>query len=622
MYMQLCMDNEMKGGIGMIDFQHHDAEQFFQTYNIGAFAISKDEKRLVYASNMNGKPNLWAMDLPNAYPYPLTYCNQMSDFIKLDPNGNYILLGLDHDGDENYKIHALRPEGGKPFPLIPAEKDEKQFFSYLSKDGERIYYTTSRDNEKYMNVRCYDLKTKEDKLLHTGEDAPTSLIAVSEDEKTLIIHKHFSNTYSLAYALCDGEMMLLTPPSEVEHVTYSCQFVDENTILFITDYDADFVYVASFNLQTKEFNIVQKFAAEGVEEIKYHKESKSCYIRTNKGVEDRLYRLSLEDQSLVPITLPADIVNQLHIAESGNVYVAGHSAIAPVNIFMLHKGKGVKEWTMLTNNRVLGVESDSLSDPETITYVSYDGLEIEALLFKPQKEAANDYTIFWPHGGPQWAERKQFRALFQYMTGLGYTIFAPNFRGSTCYGSKFTKVIEGDWGEGPRLDCVAGIEWLFEQGISDRDKLFVVGGSYGGYMTLLLSGRHAEYFRASVDIFGVSNLFTFIESVPEHWKPIMDRWVGHPERDKEKLTEDSPITYLDGMVKPMLIIQGANDPRVVQAESDQMYEALKEKGRDVEYMVLEDEGHGFSKKENEIKVYRRIAEFLEKHQQKVIEMKV
>ena len=137
-----------------------------------------------------------------------------------------------------------------------------------------------------------------------------------------------------------------------------------------------------------------------------------------------------------------------------------------------------------------------------------------------------------------------------------------------------------------------------------------MGGSYGGYMALLLHGQHADYFKAVVDIFGPSDLFSFISSVPEDWKPIMDQWVGNPEKDKEKLIEYSPITYLDTMTKPMLVIQGANDPRVVKAESDQIVQALKEKGRDVEYMLLEDEGHGFSKKENEIAVYQKVLSFL------------
>jgi dipeptidyl aminopeptidase/acylaminoacyl peptidase len=132
-------------------------------------------------------------------------------------------------------------------------------------------------------------------------------------------------------------------------------------------------------------------------------------------------------------------------------------------------------------------------------------------------------------------------------------------------------------------------------------------------MALLLHGRHPEYFKAVIDIFGVSNLFSFIDSVPDHWKPVMKQWVGDPVEDKERLTVDSPTTYLDTMTKPMLIIQGANDPRVVQKESDQIVEALKEKGRKVEYLVLDDEGHGFSKKENDIKVFQAILTFLDSH---------
>lgn len=133
-------------------------------------------------------------------------------------------------------------------------------------------------------------------------------------------------------------------------------------------------------------------------------------------------------------------------------------------------------------------------------------------------------------------------------------------------------------------------------------------------MALLLHGRHPEYFKAVVDIFGVSDLFTFYNSVPEHWKPMMERWIGNPERDKERFIKDTPTTYLDGMIKPMLVIQGAKDPRVVKEESDQIVAKLQEAGRDVEYLVLDDEGHGFSRKENEIEVYSRMLEFLGKHQ--------
>lgn len=292
--------------------------------------------------------------------------------------------------------------------------------------------------------------------------------------------------------------------------------------------------------------------------------------------------------------------NLLYVIMEVNVYKGG-----------LHPGQST--WEMLTSNRVLGVAEDQLVAPEVVHYSSFDGLEIEALLFRAPAEQANGYTVFWPHGGPQAAERKAYRALFQCLINRGYHIFAPNFRGSTGYGSNFVKMVEGDWGEGPRLDCLAGIEWLFEQGIASKDTLFVIGGSFGGYMTLLLAGRHSDYIRAAIDIFGPSNLFTFVESVPEHWRPLMSRWLGDPIKDKERLKKDSPITYLSQMNKPMLVVQGANDPRVVKAESDQIVEALQKQGVDVEYLVLEDEGHGFSKKSNEIKVYQKVLEFLSKH---------
>jgi len=173
--------------------------------------------------------------------------------------------------------------------------------------------------------------------------------------------------------------------------------------------------------------------------------------------------------------------------------------------------------------------------------------------------------------------------------------------------------VNKDWGGGPRLDIISGMEWLNQEGKSEPGKWFCIGGSYGGYMTLLLHGRHADLFKAFVDQFGPSNLFTTIETAPEHWKAADAELIGDAEKDKEKLIEDSPITYLDAMSKPMLVVQGVNDPRVVKIESDVIVEALRSKGQDVEYLVLEDEGHGYSKTENAIKVYSTIVDFLAKY---------
>lgn len=595
----------------MIQFPKPTVEQFFRTYAITHFTVNDTEDRLVFNTNLNGKMNLWAMDLPDAFPYLFGHRDESANFIKFDPKNRYVLTGFDKDGDENYQIYALAPEGGLPQPLITGDPEDKYFYSHLSQDGERIYYMTSKDNPSYLNTRVYHLDDQSDHLINEGDEGPTVLEAVSEDEQAFVFIKTFANTYMTGYVKVDGSDYALTPDLEKVHVVFDAVFTDNRTIYFVTDYESDYAYLAQLDLNTKEFSKVIDVEGESIETLHWDKANQTLYLVTTKGVTDKLYRYDLATELLSELTMPVDVLAQIHIAKSGNLYILGTKATQPPNIFT---STDASNWTQLTNNRVLGVNQDDMVEPKVVSYKSFDGMDIEALLFKAKPEYDNGYTIFWPHGGPQAAERKSFRSMFQSFLNQGYTIFAPNFRGSTGYGSEFVTLVEQDWGHGPRLDCVAGIEWLFENNITDREKLFLVGGSYGGYMALLLHGRHPEYFKAVVDIFGPSDLFTFVNSVPPHWKPIMERWLGNPERDKERFEKDSPVTYLDGMTKPMLVIQGAKDPRVVKEESDQIVAKLKEKGRDVEYLVLEDEGHGFSKKENEIKVYQLMLDFMAKHQ--------
>jgi prolyl oligopeptidase PreP (S9A serine peptidase family) len=595
----------------MIQFPKPDVDQFFRTYTITNFAVSKDEKKLIFSCNLNGKQNLWAIDFPNQFPYLFAQVDQQCNFIKFDQENRFVLAGFDKDGDENYQIYALPFEGGKPQPLLTGEKNDKYFFAELTKDGERLYYMTSKDNPQFLNIHRYDLKTNEDQVLQNGEGAPTFMAALAPDESSFVTISSLANTYQLANVVINGEKHLLTPNKEEVHIVSDPVYTSETLLYFVTNYGEEYSYIASYDLSSREFNEVLKIEAESVKTLKWNKTLNTFYIVTEKGVTDYLYSYSLATEEVTIHSTPTDIIEQLTITESGSVFLLGRSATIPFNIFRL---KEENNWEQLTTNNVLGISSQQMVEPDVVKYKSFDDMEIEALHFKAKSEVDNGYTIFWPHGGPQAAERKMFRAMFQCFLNRGYSIFAPNFRGSTGYGATFTKLVEGDWGEGPRLDCVHGIQWLFDQKVTSPEKLFVVGGSYGGYMALLLAGRHADLFKATVDIFGVSNLFTFLNSVPEHWKPIMKRWLGDAEIDKERLQKDSPITYLDTMTNPMLVIQGANDPRVVKEESDQIVAALEKNGVDVEYLVLDDEGHGFSKKHNEIAVYEKMLEFLARHQ--------
>ncbi|KKK35085.1 peptidase S9 [Salinicoccus sediminis] len=594
----------------MIEFPKPAVEQYFTSYNISNFSVSPYGEKIFFSTNMNGKVNIWAMDTVGRYPYLFAEKNEDTNFVKYDPEGRFVLAGYDNDGDENYQIYAIAPDGGVPQPLITGEEGEKYYFAKLSGDGNRIYYNTSKGNESYLNSKVYDLETKSHTLLFEGDDAATYIEDISPDDRHIVYLKMYANTYMLGMIQSGEEYEYITPDRNAVHTVWDISFINDDEVWFATNYDSEYSYLAKYSLTEKQFRKVMDFGDESVTSVTFSKEQNRLYLVTEKGVTDKLYYYDLNAQTSEAISIPFESIDQLETAQTGDVFVLARSAVSPFNIW---KYDG-DSWEQLTENKVLGVTEEDMVDPEIVNYESYDGLAIEALLFRAKEENSNGCTIFWPHGGPQAAERKFYRAMFQMLLNRGYNIFCPNFRGSTGYGASFVKMVEQDWGEGPRLDNVEGIKWLFDEGISSPEKLFLVGGSYGGYMALLLHGRHPEYFKAVVDIFGVSDLFTFYNSVPEHWKPIMERWVGDPERDIKKFTEDSPVTYLDSMTKPMLVIQGAKDPRVVKEESDQIVKKLQNAGREVEYLVLDDEGHGFSKKENEIKVYETMLEFLDKHQ--------
>jgi dipeptidyl aminopeptidase/acylaminoacyl peptidase len=504
------------------------------------------------------------------------------------------------------------PYGGQLLPIVLAN-NSKIHLQAISSNGETIYYASDCDNPQYMNSYKKGLVTGEEQTLLIGDGALTFITAVSSDEKSFTYNRALSNTYMQGFVQQGEESYSLTPNPDIPHRVRSPHYFDSDTIYFLTNYKSEYAFVAKYTISSKEFKEVFSVDCEEVTDIRIDKINTLLYVITSSGVEDHLYQVDLVNIVSIKIPMPISVVQNIQITSNGNLYVSGVSETMPSNLFKWNTQ--TNKWLQLTQNRVMGINPEELTKAQKVSYPSFDGLIIEALLYEPKSNQVNDYTIIWPHGGPHSAERKRYRALFQYLCHRGYKIFAPNFRGSTGYGSSFAKLAERDWGEGPRLDMMCGVQWLLEQGKADRDKLFLMGGSFGGYMSLLLHGRHGEYFKAVVDMYGESDLISFLESVPDSWKPLMKRRLGDPVEDKDRLIKDSPITYIEGMTKPMLVIQGANDTRVVKAQSDKIVDALKIRGYYVEYLVLQDEGHGFSKKENEIRVYSLITDFFDKHKQ-------
>ncbi|MGA8403429.1 MAG: prolyl oligopeptidase family serine peptidase, partial [Nitrososphaeraceae archaeon] len=309
------------------------------------------------------------------------------------------------------------------------------------------------------------------------------------------------------------------------------------------------------------------------------------------------------------------VIEALKISPDGKrIGVIMTTPKSPSNIYVIDIGS--KKVDRLTQSLLGNIPDRIMIQPEIIRYNSFDGLEIQAFIYKPRNIRNRRLgAILSIHGGPtaQEGPTYAYAGFYQYLANNGLAVIAPNFRGSTGYGKSFERKIYHDWGGDELKDLEYAIKWLISQNWIDADRIGVFGASFGGFATLSCISRLPKYnWKAAVDLFGPSNLVTFVKAVPDHWKRFMGQLVGDPETEESFLKERSPIAYvnnIEGTIN-LLIVQGANDPRVVKNESDQIVERLRNKGIGVEYMVFDDEGHGFTKYSNLIMALKKSAEFL------------
>jgi dipeptidyl aminopeptidase/acylaminoacyl peptidase len=307
--------------------------------------------------------------------------------------------------------------------------------------------------------------------------------------------------------------------------------------------------------------------------------------------------------------------------ETGGFALSFCTATDPTQLWLLEPA--ADRPVRRTRERVLGLASDLLSAGEDASFESHDGLRVSARLYRPSPELGYEGPrplVYYVHGGPQSQERPNFAwfsmPLIQVLTLEGFAVFVPNARGSTGYGLDYTKRVDRDWGGLDRLDHVhAMTEVLPQDDRLDVSRAGVVGRSYGGYMTLTLAGRHPDLWRGAVDMFGPYDLLTFSQRIPETWKPYFALALGDLEKDEDRafLVDRSPKTHIESISCPLLVIQGKNDPRVVEQESHDLVEKLRGSGKHVDYLVFEDEGHDVLKLANRVRCYDSIVGFFSEH---------
>jgi pimeloyl-ACP methyl ester carboxylesterase len=321
--------------------------------------------------------------------------------------------------------------------------------------------------------------------------------------------------------------------------------------------------------------------------------------------------------------LTGGVLEAVSYDEAGDRFILVFStATSPTQIYTV-EGPDRSAILKHTNERILGIPSELLSPGEDASYSSFDGTRVSARLYMPSPSLGYQGkrpVVYYVHGGPQGQERPDFAwfsmPLIQFLTLNGFAVFVPNVRGSTGYGLSYTKQVDKDWGGRDRLDHVYAMEEILQKDTRlDVDRAGVVGRSYGGYMSLTLAGRHPNLWSAAVDMFGPYDLVTFLDRIPVTWKPYFKIVLGDPENpaDMGFLAERSPKTYLDQLGSPLLVIQGKNDPRVVERESSDVVENLRSIGKEVDYLMFENEGHDVLKFENRVRCYNAITDFFKEH---------
>ncbi len=435
------------------------------------------------------------------------------------------------------------------------------------------------------------------------------------DGRRLAVMQVHSNSNQDVFVLDlhTGERTPLTE-HQGEEVNVPVGFSADGTSIFIvTDRDHEFPWLARRPLDGGELVPVWRGDWD-VEHAAIDRERRRLAWAVNEDGASVFRVRDLETGRDLPVPeLPRGLCMGLAMAPDGRrLAVCVGDARHPLDVHVVDLEAGAA--TRLTASFQGGVPESDLVEPELVRYPTFDGRRVPAWLYRPRGGGERPIVLSI-HGGPEAQERPGGSGTFsfyQYLLSRGIGVLAPNIRGSTGYGKTYQSLIHRDWGGAELKDIEAAARYL--QGLDwvDPSRIAVYGGSFGGFATLSAMTRLPQYWACGVDLVGPANLVTFVRSVPPFWRHMVKAWVGDPDEDQELLVERSPITYVDAVRAPLQVLQGAHDPRVVRSESDQMVERLRGLGREVEYHVFEDEGHGFAKHANQLRAYRLIADFLER----------
>jgi len=593
---------------------------FFKNPESRGYLLSPDGKTLSYLAPWESRMNIWIRPTAGGDAKRIT-SEKDRDIREYFWKGNgFVIYAQDNKGDENFHLFRVDLKTSAIKDLTPFPKVRADLIDDLEDNSETdILVQHNKRNAELFDAYRINVATGEMKM---AAENPGHVDHWVTDHKGRI----------LAATETDGvNATLLTRPDENAPFkkVLTTNFREHLGVQFFT-FDNKELYAAS-NIGRDKQAIVKIDSATGhetgmiyenpevdVDALAFSKKRKVLtYAAYTTWKEERKYLDPQTEKMFTTVEqkLPGYQIDGVGNDHDENQFIMsatsdrtpGSRYLFNVKSSELTKIAEVAPW----------LKENQLAPMRPIEYKSRDGLTIHGYLTLPVgRESKNLPVVVNPHGGPWYRDTWGFNPEVQFLANRGYAVSQMNFRGSTGYGRKFWEASFKQWGKKMQDDITDGVQWLIKEGIADPKRIAIYGGSYGGYATLAGVTFTPDLYAAAVDYVGVANLFTFMKTIPPYWKPFLDMFhemVGDPEKDKELFSAESPVMHADKIKTPLFIAQGAQDPRVNKAESDQMVEALRKRGVDVEYMVKDNEGHGFHNEENKFAFYEAMEKFLEQH---------
>jgi dipeptidyl aminopeptidase/acylaminoacyl peptidase len=592
-------------------------EQFLDTTSIAGATFSADESRVLFSSNKTGIWNAYTVPVAGGPWTPITSSTTDSTYaVAFFPHDDRILLTRDQGGNELNHLYVRTPDGQER-DITPGATLKAQFLDWTP-DGAAFHVASNERDPKFFDLYRYDAKTYTRARLFENSDGYFPA-AVSDDGKWVSLMK-VNTTNDRDIFLWNAATRTTTRVSEHkgEANFLPAGFDRTSTYLYyVTNDGGEFSQLRRYGLATGRHEDVYKTDWD-VTSMTLSAKGRYRAIGVNADGRPKITVTDTTTNSLVALpAIPNAGVKSVVFARSEKkaaLYVNGDRS--PDNLYVLDLA--TKKQTKLTESLNPAVDPQDLVDVLTVRFKARDGVTIPNYVWKPHQATASAKApaLVLVHGGPGGQTVPGYSSLNQYFANHGYVVLGINNRGSSGYGKTFFAADDKKHGREPLWDCIDGKKYLQSLDYVDPNRIGIIGGSYGGYMVLAALAFHPQEFKVGIDLFGVANWIRTLESIPSWWeaqRKALYAEMGDPVAERRMLEEVSPLLHASLIRKPLLVLQGANDPRVLKVESDEVVAAVKKNGVPVEYIVFADEGHGFTKKKNQIEGYSAVLRFLETH---------